>query len=87
MQKSSTSVQFFKIRDLFKLEEGSPLYYIYDSIQNRPIPSTFLVISRLQDLERIGLKPQDYQVIEEKGRYLLVRLNKKIIIDRVLNQN
>ncbi len=84
---SQRSVQFFKIRDLFKLEEGSPLYYIYDSIQNRPIPSTFLVMSRLQDLERIGLRPQDYQVIEEKGRYLLVRLDKKIIIDRILNQN
>lgn len=84
---SQRSVQFFKIRDMFKLEEGSPLYYIYDSIQNRPIPSTFLVISRLQDLERIGLKPQDYEMIEKNGRYVLVRLDKKIIIDRVLKQN
>ncbi|MGL5083390.1 MAG: ArnT family glycosyltransferase [Microcoleaceae cyanobacterium] len=82
---SQRQVQFFDVRSFFKVEPGRPLYYLYDSIQNRPQPTTILAISRPKDLSKIGLQPQDYQVINQQGRYQLIRVEKQVMIDRVRN--
>jgi hypothetical protein len=65
--------------------EDQPIYHLFDSIQNRPNPSTIMVISRLKELERLGLEDDDYQILEEKGRYLLIRVEKKTLLNQVLN--
>ncbi|MEA5539870.1 glycosyltransferase family 39 protein [Limnoraphis robusta Tam1] len=83
---SERHVVFYTVLDFFKgLMEDQPIYNLFDSIQNRPNPSTIMVISRLKELERLGLQDQDYQILEEKGRYLLIRVEKKMLLDRVLN--
>ncbi|NJK39392.1 MAG: glycosyltransferase family 39 protein [Oscillatoriales cyanobacterium RM2_1_1] len=80
---SQRHVNFFDVRSFFKIAPGRPLYYLYDSIQNRPQPPTVLAISRPKDLQKIGLKSSDFQVINQQGRYQLIRVHKQIIIDRI----
>ncbi|MEB3281424.1 MAG: glycosyltransferase family 39 protein [Lyngbya sp.] len=83
---SERPVYFYTALDFFKgIVEGQPIYHLFDSIQNRPNPSTIMVISRLKEIERLGLQSQDYQILDQKGRYLLIRVEKKILLERVLN--
>ncbi|MGF1491895.1 MAG: ArnT family glycosyltransferase [Microcoleaceae cyanobacterium] len=81
---SQQSIQFFEVRNFFKgVEPGRPLYYLYDAMQNRPQPTSILVISREKDLQKLNLTPENYQALEQQGRYQLIRIEKKIIVDRV----
>lgn len=83
---SDRPAYFYTVLDFFKgIVEDQPIYHLFDSIQNRPNPSTIMIISRPKDIKRLGLQSQDYQIIDQKGRYLFIRVEKKILLDRVLN--
>ena len=83
---SERSVYFYTVLDFFKgIVEGQPIYHLFDSIQNRPNLSTIMIVSRPKDIKRLGLQSQDYQTLEQKGRYLLIRVEKQTLLDRVLN--
>lgn len=83
---SQRHVYFYTVLDFFKgIVEDQPLYHLFDSIQNRPNPSTIMVISRLQELQRLGLKNEDYELLNQQGYYLLIRVEKKTLLERVIN--
>jgi len=81
---SRRPVQFFEIRDFFKIK-SRPLFYVIDSLKNDPESDTAIAISRPKDLQKLGLDPTDYPVLAERGRYQLIRLSKRILLYRVLN--
>ncbi|EAW33621.1 glycosyltransferase family 39 protein [Lyngbya sp. PCC 8106] len=83
---SERPAYFYTVLDFFKgIVEDQPIYHLFDSIQNRPNPSTIMIISRPKDIKRLGLQSQDYQILDQKGRYLFIRVEKQTLLDRVLN--
>ncbi|MGK7876996.1 MAG: ArnT family glycosyltransferase [Xenococcaceae cyanobacterium] len=42
-------------------------------------PSTVLILSRQKDMTKLRLQPQDYQRLDKKGRYQLIRVSKQKI--------
>ncbi len=81
---SQRPVQYFNPRNFLK-PYNEPIDYLKDSVLNSSNLVEALMISRSRDLEKIGLKPQDYQLINQKGQYLLARIDKRLILHRVLN--
>jgi 4-amino-4-deoxy-L-arabinose transferase-like glycosyltransferase len=81
---SQRPVQYFDTRNFLK-PYNEPIDYLKDSVVNSSNSLNALVISRPKDLSKIGLKPQDYQVLNHQGSYLLIRIDKRMILNRVLN--
>jgi 4-amino-4-deoxy-L-arabinose transferase-like glycosyltransferase len=81
---SQRPVQYFDTRNFLK-PYNEPIDYLKDSVLNSSQGLNALVISRPKDLSKIGLKPQDYQVLNHQGSYLLIRIDKRMILNRVLN--
>ncbi|MGB3535791.1 MAG: glycosyltransferase family 39 protein [Microcoleaceae cyanobacterium] len=81
---SQRPVQYFSTRNFLK-PYNEPIDYLKNSVLNSSNSVNSLVISRPKDLNRIGIKPEDYQVLNQQGSYLLIRIDKRMILNRVLN--
>jgi 4-amino-4-deoxy-L-arabinose transferase-like glycosyltransferase len=81
---SQRPVQYFSVRNFLK-PYNEPINYLKNSVLNSPKSLNAIVISRPKDLSKIGLKLQDYQVLNQQGSYLLIRIDKRMILNRVLN--
>lgn len=81
---SQQPVEYLTTRNFFK-PNNQPIEYLKDTVLDSPQTFKALVISRQKDLNKIGLQPQDYQVLNHQGSYVLVRIDKRMILNRVLN--
>ncbi|MGB3402803.1 MAG: glycosyltransferase family 39 protein [Microcoleaceae cyanobacterium] len=81
---SQQPVEYLTTRNFLK-PNNQPIEYLKDAVLNSPQTFNALVMSRQKDLNKIGLQSQDYQVINQQGSYILVRIDKRMILNRVLN--
>ncbi len=81
---SQRPVQYFTVRNFLK-PYNEPIDYLKNSVLSSSKSLNALVISRPKDLATIGLQSQDYQVLNQQGSYLLIRIDKRMILNRVLN--
>ncbi len=81
---SQRPVQYFSTRNFLK-PYNEPIDYLKNSVLNSSNSLNALVISRPKDLSKIGIQSEDYQVINQQGSYLLIRIDKRMILNRVLN--
>jgi 4-amino-4-deoxy-L-arabinose transferase-like glycosyltransferase len=55
--------------------------YLKDPTKVNPLP-TVLIVTEPKFMDRFGLKPGDYQLIDEKGVYKLIRVSKSLLLEK-----
>lgn len=75
-------IQFFTVRSLIKYEEKYLSELTNYLAKNNPSETT-LIIGRKEDLDRLGSKPTDFQIIQTQGIYQVKRIDKKVLIDNI----
>lgn len=67
------NVQFFNNQDRL-------IEYLESKINNSQTAPTILLITEQKYIDRLGLRPQDYQFLEQEGVYQVLRVDKSIIL-------
>jgi len=55
--------------------------YLKDPTKVNSLP-TVLIVTEAKFMDRFGLKPGDYQLIDEKGVYKLIRVSKSLLLEK-----
>ncbi|MBR8827399.1 MAG: glycosyltransferase family 39 protein [Gomphosphaeria aponina SAG 52.96 = DSM 107014] len=82
---SQRPVNFFKVRN-FLDDKSADLAYLKNLVTTQPFPDTLLILSRAKDMTKLGVSDEDYQILEQKGLYQLMRIPKARLLNRILNQ-
>lgn len=79
---SNESMQFFTVRSLIKYEDKYLNNLSNYLTKNNPSQTT-LIIGKDEDLVRLKMQKQDYQIVKQEGVYQLRRIDKNILVNNI----
>lgn len=74
--KKPSLVFYTQNRVQYRLDSRDAIAYIQTPLVQKSPPQTLLILAHPQELIDLGLKPDQYQIINQAGAYQLIRVNK-----------